>query len=76
MEEKTITFDDVLRAWIDGDAVWVQLNDGRRAKADFCDYQRLRCATKSQRENFSLSRCGIHWPDVDEDLSFDGFFRD
>ncbi len=36
--------------------------------------ERLRNATQKQRENFeiSLTGYGIHWPDVDEDLSIDG----
>ncbi len=36
--------------------------------------ERLRNATQKQRENFEISPVGygIHWPDVDEDLSIDG----
>lgn len=35
---------------------------------------RLAKATQRQRENFEVSPggYGIHWPDVDEDLSIDG----
>jgi hypothetical protein len=34
----------------------------------------LRNATQEQRENLEISPAGygIHWPDVDEDLSIDG----
>lgn len=42
----------------------------------FEDYPRLRNATKEQRENIEHDCFGIHWPDLDEDLSFEGFFRD
>ena len=36
--------------------------------------ERLANATPEQRENFEVSPAGygIHWPDVDEDLSIDG----
>lgn len=36
--------------------------------------ERLRNATREQREHFEMSPAGygIHWPDVDEDLSADG----
>jgi hypothetical protein len=36
--------------------------------------ERLEKATQKQRENFEVSPSGygIHWPDVDEDLSIDG----
>ena len=36
---------------------------------------RLASSSKTQRENYRLSYFGIHWPDIDEDLSFDGFFN-
>jgi hypothetical protein len=37
-------------------------------------YPSLKNATKKQRENFQLIGLGtgIHWPDIDEDLSVDG----
>lgn len=36
--------------------------------------QRLKLASKSDRENFIISSSGygIHWPTLDEDLSIDG----
>ncbi|MDE5871951.1 MAG: DUF2442 domain-containing protein [Muribaculaceae bacterium] len=66
---------DVNKVWLDDYAVWVELIDGRRAKEDFADYSRLSSSTPSQRKNFRLSHFGIHWPELDEDLSFEGFFR-
>ncbi len=65
---------DVSKVWLTDSAVWVELKDGRRAKENFVDYIRLSASSKSQRENYRLSYFGIHWPDIDEDLSFDGFF--
>lgn len=66
---------EVSKIWITDSAVWIELNDGRRAKEDFADYIRLASSSKTQRENYRLSYFGIHWPDIDEDLSFDGFFN-
>ena len=39
--------------------------------------QRLASATPAQRQNFvvSPSGYGIHWPDLDEDLSVDGLIE-
>ncbi|MDE6548128.1 MAG: DUF2442 domain-containing protein [Muribaculaceae bacterium] len=65
----------VNRVWLDDYAVWVELIDGRKAKEDFADYSRLASSTPSQRKNFRLSHFGIHWPEIDEDLSFEGFFN-
>jgi hypothetical protein len=49
--------------------------DGRQFRVDIArQSERLARATQQQRENFvvSSSGYGIHWPDVDEDLSVDG----
>jgi len=36
---------------------------------------RLSAGTDAQRANIRVSRSGLHWPDVDEDLSFEGLMR-
>lgn len=33
-------------------------------------------ANKAQRQNYKLSHFGIHWEELDEDLSFEGFFKE
>lgn len=65
---------EVSKVWLTDSAVWVELKDGRKAKEDFADYMRLESSSQMQRENYRLSFFGIHWPEIDEDLSFDGFF--
>ena len=66
---------NVTRVWLDYYAIWIELTDGRKAKEKFSDYSRLASSSPSQRENYNISYFGIHWPDLDEDLSFDGFFK-
>jgi hypothetical protein len=49
--------------------------DGKRYRIDISSQsQRLARATQQQRDNFEVSPSGygIHWPDIDEDLSVDG----
>ena len=49
--------------------------DGKQYRVDITGQStRLARATQQQRENFELSPSGygIHWPDIDEDLSIDG----
>ena len=42
-----------------------------------CDaYPRLAAATPAQRSNIELSPMGLHWPEIDEDLSIRGLLRD
>ena len=65
----------VERIWLTGNAVWIRTDDGREACEYFADYPRLRAATPSQRSNYKADAYGINWPDIDEDLSFEGFFQ-
>jgi hypothetical protein len=55
-------------------AVKVEFTDGREIRVPLAFYPRLKNATKSQRENHLICGLGtgIHWPDVDEDLSVEG----
>ena len=60
--------------WLTEDAVWIKTADGREACEKFDDYPRLRYATSEQRANYTADSWGIRWEDIDEDLSFEGFF--
>ena len=66
----------VNKIWLTETAIWIQTTDGRVAHENFADYQRLRYATPAQREHFTFDQFGIHWEDLDEDLSFEGFFQE
>lgn len=62
------------KIWITDTAVWIRTESGKEACEFFKDYPRLRYATQKQRENFTADEYGIHWDEIDEDLSFEGFF--
>ena len=62
------------RIWLTDDAVWIRTTDGREACEYFADYPRLKNATQPQREKYTADAFGITWPELDEDLSFEGFF--
>ena len=55
----------------------VVLADGRKVSAPLPWFPRLLRATPEQRSNWQLlgDGEGIHWPDVDEDLSVRGLLR-
>ena len=55
----------------------VGLRDGRRISVPIEWYPRLAGATTSQLENWEVcgGGYGIHWPDIDEDLSTEGMLR-
>lgn len=53
----------------------VTLPDGRRIATPLEWYPRLKNATEAQRNHFEIGAMGIHWPDVDEDLSVAGMLK-
>ncbi len=55
----------------------VELRDGRILSTPLSWYPRLERATPEQRKHWELSAAGygIHWPDIDEDLSVEGMLR-
>jgi len=59
------------------DALVVDLMDGRTISVPLAWYPRLLAATPKQHSNWKLAGggFGIHWPDVDEDLSTEGLLR-
>jgi hypothetical protein len=63
---KAIRFDDY--------TMWVELTDGRTLGVPLAWFPRLLHATQDQRQHYeiSYSGIGIHWPDIDEDISVDG----
>lgn len=62
---------------INDDALSVSLMDGRKISVPLVWYPRLLAATKTQRSNWKVAGggYGIHWPDIDEDLSTEGLLR-
>jgi len=56
------------------DTISVDLFDGRTITVPLAWYPRLLHAKPSQRENWKIAGAGygIHWPDIDEDLSTQG----
>jgi hypothetical protein len=55
----------------------VALTDGRTVSAPLVWFPRLLAASTEQRSHWELlgNGEGIHWPDVDEDLSVEGLLR-
>ena len=65
----------IIRVWTDDHAVYIETNRGEIYSERFSDYPRLRSAIPSQRANFEYDNIGIHWKELDEDLSYTGFMR-
>lgn len=59
------------------DSIRVDLFDGRTITVPLAWYPRLLHATPEQRSNWKMAGAGygIHWPDIDEDLSTQGLLQ-
>jgi len=67
----------VVDVQVTDDSLCVDLLDGRSITVPLVWYPTLLHATPKQRANWQLSGggFGIHWPDIDEDLSSEGLLR-
>jgi hypothetical protein len=62
---------------ISDDSLAADLADGRTIIVPLSWFPRLLRATPAERSNWRISGAGfgIHWPDVDEDVSSEGLLR-
>jgi len=70
-DEELEAMEPVEAVCTDSDLV-VTLANGQRILTPLWWYPRLFRATPAQRVNYELSPFGVHWPDIDENLSIGG----
>lgn len=56
----------------DEHTMWVDLTDGRTIGVPLAWFPRLLGATEQERKRVELSRLGLHWEHLDEDISVAG----
>ena len=56
----------------DDDTMWVDLSDGRTLGVPLAWFPRLLSAPPAQRLKVEISRTGLHWEELDEDISIAG----
>jgi hypothetical protein len=61
---KTVRFDD--------HSMWVDLDDGRTLGVPLAWFPRLLHGSPQERSQVSISPSGLHWEDLDEDISIAG----
>jgi len=59
----------------DGEMI-VTMSSGFEFSFPCSDYPRLAAASSAELSHVEITPLGIHWPDVDEDLSIAGLLRD
>ncbi|MGH9515757.1 MAG: DUF2442 domain-containing protein [Terriglobales bacterium] len=67
----------VLDVQFTDDTLSVSLGDGQTISVPLVWYPRLLNSTSAQRKNWKIvgGGYGIHWPEIDEDLSTEGLLR-
>ena len=66
---------DTTKIWFDDERIFLRTKEGKLQSMPLAWFPRLQRASSEQRNNFTLSPYGIHWEELDEDLSFEGFFK-
>jgi len=66
---KTVWFDREL------DLIVVLLNNKKIIKRPLSDFKTFSKANQKQLQNYENDGIGIHWPELDEDLSLRGFLK-
>jgi hypothetical protein len=56
----------------DEESMWVSLSDGRTLGVPLSWFPLLEQATPARRKKFWLSPRGLHWDEIDEDISVQG----
>ena len=64
------------RVWFEGERIYIETDDGRTLWQSILYYQRLKNATDEQRNDYELGHFGIHWEEIDEDVSYESFEYD
>ncbi len=66
----------ITKVWTDAEAVYIRTDKGEVYGEQFADYPRLADADPAQLARFESDNIGIHWEELDEDLSYRGFMTD
>ena len=59
--------------WFSDDRIFIETDNGEKLSQSLKWYPRLANAPEAQRTAFRLSSMGIHWEQLDEDVSFESF---
>lgn len=62
------------KIWFEDGRIFIRTDSGEIGSLPLKAFPRLYNATQEQREKYTLSPFGLHWEELDEDLSFEGFF--
>ena len=59
--------------WFDGEHIFGRDEDGKEYRQSLLWYPKLWVANDEERSKYTLGLTGIHWRNLDEDISFESF---
>lgn len=62
-----------IKVWFADDRIFIETDTGEELSQSLNWYPRLMAATTAQRKAYRLSEMGIHWAELDEDVSYESF---
>lgn len=69
-----ITKNDIKQIGFTQNSIFIETNTGDVKHLELLNFPKLAKASKKQKEMYKVSPFGIHWEELDEDLSFEGFY--
>lgn len=66
----------IIKIWFKGDYLYGEDESGKTYRQSLLWYKNLRKATDEERANYTFGYDGIHWRNLDEDVSFESFAYD
>ena len=74
--KKTNTLSTVKKLWFESERIYIERDGDEVQSQPLRFFPRLRRATDKQRSEWTESYSGLHWEDIDEDISFESFTWD
>lgn len=71
----SVLIDSARSAVFRGGQIIVSMASGTEIRFPVAENPRLAHGTSEQLNHMELSPCGVHWPELDEDLSFEGLLK-
>lgn len=68
-----MTNTEIKRIWFDAGRIYAETTQGETLWQLLCYYPVLEAASPRQREQYELEPFGIHWEELDEDISNESF---
>lgn len=63
----------IIKIWFEGDYIYGSDADGKIYRQSLLWYKNLRNASDEERNKYTLGLDGIHWRNLNEDISFESF---